>query len=212
MSKKMDSSKSRANLPLVQQHLEKALSEGLGLDLTDSNLKDTPERIARMYCNEFFRNVGVEFPAEELTSFDIDDEPETAHISDYGMVLFDNIPYVSTCSHHFLPFSGLAWFLYIPDEVLVGASKPSRLINHYAARPQLQERLGREVVNRFVDVVEPKGAMLVMRAVHGCMSCRGVKNGNRSGMTTSVLYGGFEDHKTRSEAMQLIMLSVNTGV
>jgi len=208
----MDSSKLKSNFPLLQHYLEKALSEGLGLDLTDPNLEDTPERIARMYCNEFFRNVGKDFPAEELTSFDIDSEPVTPHISDYGMVLFDNIPYVSTCSHHFLPFSGLAWFVYIPDEVLVGASKPSRLINHYAARPQLQERLGREIVNRFIEVVKPKGAMLVMRAVHGCMSCRGVKNGNRSGMTTSVLYGGFQDHKTRSEAMQLISLSVSTGV
>src|SRR5574337_83306 len=119
--------------------------------------------------------------------------------------MIDNIHFTSVCSHHFLPFTGKAWFLYIPNEHdLIGASKMPRLVAHYAARPQLQENLCHEVLNRFVEVMQPKGAMLVMRAVHGCMSCRGVRQYNGTGMTSSAIYGSFTQESTRSEGMALI--------
>lgn len=189
------------NQELTRHYIQMMLSEGLGFDLTDPNLKDTPTRIAKMYCTELFHNTEREYPAEDFRMF------PNEHKYDQ-IVMVDNIHFTSMCSHHFMPFSGKAWFLYIPGDNLVGVSKLPRLVEHYAARPQLQENLCHEVLNRFIEVVEPKGAMLVMRAVHGCMSCRGVLQYADCGMTSSALYGSFANHQaTREEAMALIALS-----
>ena len=175
------------------------ISEGLELDLNDPNLKDTPNRLARMYHNELMIANTTEPPV--LKTFPNDEFDE--------IILFDNIPYTSLCSHHFLPFQGRAWLLYIPDKELVGSSKSSRLISYFGGKPQLQEKLGMEVVNYFCKEIQPKGVMLVMRAIHGCMSCRGVKTGMQAGMTTSITRGSFrENHETRSEGMGLIHLSI----
>lgn len=189
------------NQQIAEDCVRQLLIEGLGLDITDPNLRGTPERIARMYCTEFFKNTETEFTADDFSLF-----PNTKGYRE--IVMEDNLPFVSVCSHHFLPFEGLAWFLYIPDKWLVGASKISRCIDHYAARPQLQENLSEEIMECFMDVVQPLGAMLVLRAVHGCMACRGIKKGRDANLTTSVVRGAFEENeKTRQEAMQLILLS-----
>lgn len=170
---------------------------GLNLDITDPNLKDTPKRIAKMYTEELFSSLFQEPP--KITVF-----PNSKKYT--GIVLLDNIPFTSVCSHHFLPFQGLAWFLYIPKDHLVGASKVSRLIAYHAARPQIQEQLTQEIVDDFVKKVNPLGVMLVMRAVHGCMSCRGIRQGG--GLITSVVQGAFEENiRTREEGMNLIKLS-----
>ena len=191
------------NQKLIEVLFRRLMSEGLGLDMSDPNLKGTPARVAKMYCQEFFSGMDREFPAEALTVFPNDDGYDQ-------IIMQDNIPFVSICGHHFLPFSGKAWFLYIPDQLLPGASKPDRLINHYSCRPQLQERLAKQIMDKFMEVVCPKGAMLVMRAIHGCKVCRGVRSGNHSGMVTSVVTGGFKDNeKTRTEALALIQLSLN---
>lgn len=187
------------NQKKVEYYLSKFISEGLELDLTDPNLKDTPERMSKMYCQEFFKS--LEPNTTLITTFPND--------KDYDeIILLDNIPFVSMCSHHFLPFSGKAWFAYIPDKKLVGASKINRLITHYSAKPQLQENLSKEIVDSFVYLLQPKAVMLVMRAIHGCMACRGIRQGNDAGMMTSVVYGIFkENDKARSEVLQLIKLS-----
>jgi GTP cyclohydrolase I len=187
-------------LDVAEMYIHKLLVEGLGLDLNDPNLIDTPKRIAKMYCQELFHNVGEEFPEEDFRSF-----PNNEKYSQIVMV--DNINFTSMCSHHFMPFSGKAWFLYIPDKTLVGVSKLPRLVEHYAARPQLQENLCHQIMNRFVEVVKPLGAMLVMRAIHGCMSCRGVRQYNNTGMVSSSIYGTFTHDATRAEGMSLIQLS-----
>lgn len=189
----------------VVEYFGKLMTEGLGLDLSDPNLTDTPDRVARMYINEFFAGLD-ESLSPKITVF-----PNTEEYDE--MILMDNVPFVSMCSHHFLPFSGLAWFLYIPDENkegdLSGASKIPRLINYYAARPQLQENLTQQILTHFISIVKPRGAMLVMRAVHGCMSCRGVKTGNQTGMVTSKVSGIFKNNpSTKAEALSLINLSV----
>jgi GTP cyclohydrolase I len=202
---------------LVTILMRKVLRDGLGLDLTDPNLEGTPERIAKMYCRELFSGLREDPP--KITMF-----PNT---DDYDeIIMMDNIPFVSVCSHHFLPFQGLAWFLYIPGEYrinlgansidkpthegeLSGASKIARLTNYYAARPQIQERLTKQILEHFVKEVRPLGAMLVMRAVHGCMSCRGVKTGNGTGMMTSKVFGSFKENpSTKNEALQLINMSI----
>jgi GTP cyclohydrolase I len=176
------------------------LSEGLGLDLTDPNLKDTPDRIARTYCREFFTGLNPD-NAPKITVFPNDDNYNE-------IIMLDNIPFISMCSHHFLPFQGLAWFLYIPGPSLIGASKINRVISYLSARPQLQEKLTHQIMDYITDCLAPKGAMLVMRAIHSCMSCRGIKQGLGGGMTTSVVYGNFiENNITRNEGLELIKLS-----
>jgi len=182
----------------TKELFEALISEGLELDLNDPNLANTPTRLARMYRDEFVPNL----QPPVLTVFPNEGFDE--------IIMLDNIPFVSLCSHHFLPFSGLAWFLYLPDRYLVGASKIARLIQYYGKRPQLQENMSIQIANHFCEVIEPKGMMLVMRAVHGCMSCRGVGTGMNAGMTTSLTRGTFrEDHIARDEAMSLIQLSIS---
>lgn len=186
------------NQKLTEELLSRVLSEGLGLNLESPSLKDTPKRLAKMYCTEMFSSLQEAQPV--LTVFPNEGISE--------MILFDNIPYVSVCEHHFVFFSGRAFFLYISDEWIVGASKVARLIDYCSKKPQIQERLTQEVLDRFCCVVQPKGAMLVMRGVHGCMSCRGVKTGTDAGMITSALHGAFTLPEVRAEGMALIQMSL----
>lgn len=192
------------DLAKLEHHLRLALTEGLGLDINDPNLVDTPRRIAKMYGTELFHNVGEEFPEADFRKFPNDKKYDQ-------IMMVDNIHFTSMCSHHFMPFTGKAWFLYIPNEHdLVGISKIPRLVEFYSARPQLQENLCHEIINRFIDVMKPKGAMLVMRAIHGCMSCRGVRQYDNTGMTSSAIYGCFKEEAVRLEGLELIKLS--TGI
>lgn len=183
----------------IEKHFRDLMEKGLGSDLNDPNLKGTPERIARMY-GEFFKGENCDF--EGLTVFPNDEKYDE-------IVLLDNIHFVSMCSHHFLPFYGLAWVAYIPNDKVVGASKPARVITHYAARPQLQENLCQQVVNYLEKELKPKGLMLVMRAIHGCMSNRGVNQYAGAGMLTSAVRGVFKSDKSaKDEAMNLIKMSI----
>lgn len=187
------------NEALIEQAMASIICDGLGLDLSDPNLCNTPRRVARMYCQEFFKNVGKEFT--KVTCF-----PAPAVSRD--IIMFDNIDFVSCCSHHFLPFVGRAWVLYIPKDKIVGASKPARIIEHYSKRPQLQETLCRDVLDCFTQHVEPEGAMVFMRAIHHCMSCRGAKQSQKAGMTTSSVYGCFlSDSSLEMKGLDMVKLS-----
>jgi len=176
--------------------------ESMNLDLSDSNLKDTPSRIARMYCNEFFKNVSTEF--KDFRSF-----PNT-----YGynqIIVSDRIQFTIMCAHHFLPFSGLAWISYVPKPLLIGGSKMARLVNHYSHRPQIQENLCHEILSAFNNAIQPEGVMVFMKAVHGCMKCRGVKQSS-SGMMTSAVSGIFaEDASMESKGLEMIKISLSIG-
>lgn len=183
------------------------MEQGLGLDLSDPNLADTPRRFAKMIGTELMANQEADIKNLDniIRSF-----PNKKKFDE--IIMLDNIPFVSTCSHHLLPFPGLAWVLYVPDKKLMGASKASRIINFFSKKLQLQENLSTEVIDAIMTHVEPLGAMLVMRAVHGCMSCRGVKTGSGAGMTTSATRGCFRDNiDTRIEALELIKLSRSFG-
>jgi GTP cyclohydrolase I len=186
------------DLSLTTLLFAKLMSEGLGLDLSDPDLSDTPQRVAKMFCNEFFANLNTEFSDWKTSP---NDEKYDQ------IILFGPIDFVSVCSHHFLPFKGDAWALYVPDTILVGASKPARAIDHYSKRPQLQERLCHQVINSFWEGVNPLGAMIVMKASHGCMQCRGVGK-NRSGMVTSAVKGIFTQYEVKQEGLELIKLSL----
>jgi GTP cyclohydrolase IA len=191
---------SSMQMHIVEKCMHNLITQGLGLDLSDPNLSDTPKRVARMLCNEFFESLDKLPP--KVTVFPNDKNYDE-------IIMLDNVPYSSTCAHHFVTFGGLAWFLYVPDKTLAGASKIARIIHYFSKKPQIQERLSREIVDFFVDKVQPKGVMLVMRGTHQCMSCRGVKTGNDAGMLTSVLHGCFKDDPAaRDEGLQLIQMSI----
>jgi len=183
----------------VRIFFEDLMLRGLGLDMEDPNLVGTPDRVARMYCREFFANVGKEFT--NFKSFPNDKGYDQ-------IIMADNIDFVSVCSHHFLPFTGKAWILYIPDKKLTGLSKMARVVTHYAARPQIQETLCHDILASFVKNIQPLGAMIFMRAEHACMQCRGAKQAN-AGMGTSQIWGVFKENPNiKSEGLDLIKISL----
>lgn len=166
----------------------------LGLDLSDPHLKDTPDRVGRMYL-EIFRGLQDQHePA--ITCF-----PNSEGYS--NMVIVKNIEFFSVCAHHMIPFFGKAHVAYIPGATIVGLSKIARVVEFYARRPQLQERLTEQVVDFIETKLEPKGSIVVMEARHLCMEMRGVeKLGAQT--TTSALRGCFEDQRVREEFFDLI--------
>jgi len=182
---------------VVEACLGQMITAGLGFSLEDPNLIDTPKRMAKMYCQEFFTNVGKEFT--DFKSF-----PNEEGYTE--IIVFPPISFISTYSHHFLPFFGTAWLAYIPNDKLIGASKPARLVQHYAARPQLQENLCNQVIDAFENAMRPEGCMVVMEAVHMCMISRGVKQPNNGGMITSSIRGNFFKDSVKQEALKLMGL------
>ena len=188
---------------LIEELLERIIESGLGLDMSNPNLKGTPGRIARMWAREFFSSADKgEEGFQNLTTFPND--------KNYNqIIMLDRIHFVSMCSHHFLPFVGLAWVAYIPGALLVGASKPARLISFHSRKPQLQEALCHEVIENFEQVVKPEATFVLMRGIHGCMSDRGAAQYGGAGMMTSAVTGRFKsDGRARSEAMDMVKLSL----
>lgn len=169
----------------VEDHLSSCLYE---LGITKAKFPETgktPERVARMWREEFFASVDKEY-----TDFAL-----SLNIRGYSQILaFRYIDFVSCCAHHLLPFSGLAHLLYIPKHNLIGASKAARCIEHYAKRPQLQETLTHDIIEQFDKCVQPIGTMVVIVGTHDCMACRGVKQ-RRSDMAASAVSGVFKSEQ-----------------
>ena len=165
----------------------------LGLDLSDPHLRGTPDRVGRMYM-EIFREL------------DDQGEPEITCFPNDGydnMVIVKDIEFFSVCSHHMIPFFGKAHIAYIPGDTIVGLSKIVRIVEFYARRPQLQERLTQQIVGFLETKLAPKGSIVVMEARHLCMEMRGVE---RPGAvtTTSALRGRFTEPIVREEFFNLI--------
>jgi GTP cyclohydrolase I len=167
--------------------------EALELDLTDPNLAGTHVRVARAY-RELFAGLSSEEP--RLRTF-----PNTEGYSE--MVTLLDVPFYSLCAHHFLPFFGAAHLGYIPKDRIVGLSKLARVLEHYARRPQVQERMTEQVLGTLRNRLAPVGAMVVVQARHLCMEMRGV---SKPGVltTTSAIYGAFDDDKVRQEFLSLL--------
>lgn len=168
----------------------------IGEDPDRDGLVLTPQRVARAYA-EMFAGVGQEPDAILATTFDIQHEE---------MVLVKDIEVWSTCEHHLLPFHGFAHVAYIPSKEgkVTGLSKLARLVDLYARRPQVQERLTGEVVDALVHHLRPQGAMVVIECEHQCMTMRGVrKPGSKT--VTSAVRGVMAHPATRAEAMSLII-------
>ena len=168
----------------------------IGEDPDRDGLQNTPARVARAY-EEFFSGLHAD-PADVLgTTFDI------AHSE---MVLVKDIPFYSTCEHHLVPFHGVAHVGYIPgaDGKVTGLSKLARLVEGYARRPQVQERLTAQIADALNEVLRPQGVIVVIEAEHMCMSMRGVRKPGSS-TVTSALRGIMNDGTTRAEMMALVL-------
>ena len=170
------------------------LLEAIGEDPDREGLKETPDRVARMY-EEIFGQ-GEEEPRVSLSKqFD-----EQHH----EVVLVKDIPFFSMCEHHLMPFFGKAHVAYIPNGHVVGLSKLARVVESFARRPQLQERLTSQIAEIINEELKPEGVAVVCEAVHTCMTMRGVKKPG-STVITSAMRGAFRKNiSTRTEIMALI--------
>jgi GTP cyclohydrolase I len=175
-------------------HHVRGILTALGLDLTDPNLAETDLRVAKMYLEMFH---GLAEGAEpKVTTFP--NEENYTH-----MVMEKQIPFYSMCAHHLVPFYGHAHIAYIPRDRILGLSKFSRILEFYAKRPQLQERITEQVVTFLEDQLQPQGAMVVIEARHLCVEMRGVKKPGAL-TVTSALRGIFHQRPVREEFLDLL--------
>ncbi|MBU2938498.1 GTP cyclohydrolase I FolE [Lacinutrix sp. C3R15] len=178
----------------IQYHF-KMIMEEMGLDLTDDSLSGTPYRVAKMYVKELFYGLNP-IHKPKLSTFE----------NKYGykkMLVEQNITIDSACEHHFLPIIGYANVAYIPKDKVVGLSKINRLVDYYARRPQVQERLVLQILNHLQTVLGTKDVIVSVTAKHLCVSSRGIKD--QSSFTTTLEYGGcFLEEKNRNEFLNII--------
>jgi GTP cyclohydrolase I len=178
----------------VRHDLIREILMDLGEDPRREGLLKTPERVARAY--------------EYLTK-GYDDDPKTVigdalFVEEYSeMIIVRDIDFFSLCEHHMMPFYGRAHVAYIPDHKIVGISKLARLVECFARRLQVQERLTSQVASTLDEILQPLGVGVVVRAEHLCMRMRGVEKPNSS-VVTSALLGSFQQRDTRTEFMNLI--------
>ncbi|WP_411734541.1 GTP cyclohydrolase I FolE [Paeniglutamicibacter sp.] len=192
-----DNAQGAGGVDLVR--IEKAVREilhAIGEDPDRNGLVETPKRVAKAYA-EFFSGLH-ENPADHLsTTFDIEHDE---------LVLVKDIPFYSTCEHHLVPFHGTAHVGYIPgpEGKVTGLSKLARLVEVFARRPQVQERLTTQIVDALMEHLSPRGAMVVIECEHMCMSMRGVRKPGAKTVTSAVR-GQLREPATRAEAMSLIL-------
>ncbi len=173
----------------------KLLLEGIGEDIEREGLKDTPDRIARMYSEIY---AGYEDNAENHLS-------KRFHVDNNDIVLEKNIVFYSTCEHHMMPFYGVAHIAYIPNNEVVGISKLARTLEVYARRLQIQEKLTDEVADSIFKELNAKGVMVVIEAEHMCMTMRGIKKPG-SKTVTMALRGLFENEEYKNRFFNLLNL------
>ena len=188
------------NDPVDLNRIERAVHEileAIGEDPARDGIKDTPRRVARALAEQF---AGLrQTPAEVLTTvFDADHDE---------MVLVRDIEMFSTCEHHLVPFFGHAHVGYIPNEKgqITGLSKLARLVDVYARRPQVQERMTAQIADSLMEVLEPRGVIVVVEAEHLCMAMRGVRKPGAKTVTSAVRGSFRSSDSTRAEAMSLLM-------
>lgn len=178
----------------IEQYFGKIMTE-LGLDLSDDSLSGTPYRFAKMYVKELFYGLNPK-NKPKLSVFE----------NKYGykkMLVEQNITIDSSCEHHFLPITGHANIAYIPKEKVIGLSKINRLVDYYAHRPQVQERLSLQILKDLQNTLETKNVIVMISAKHLCVSSRGIKD--KDSFTTTIEYGGlFEQKAYRDEFLKTI--------
>jgi GTP cyclohydrolase I len=182
-----------------EKRAENAVRElllAIGEDPDREGLRDTPGRVARAY-QEIFAGLWQRPEDVLTTTFDLGHDE---------MVLVKDIEVYSTCEHHLVPFRGVAHVGYIPaaNGKITGLSKLARLVDVYARRPQVQERLTTQIADSLMEILEPRGVIVVVECEHMCMSMRGIRKPGAKTITSAVR-GQLRDAATRNEAMSLIM-------
>jgi GTP cyclohydrolase I len=175
----------------------KHIMETLGLDLSDDSLRGTPSRVAKMFINEIF------------SGLDPKNKPKAATFENkynYGEMLVEkNIVVYSTCEHHLLPIVGRAHVAYISNGTVVGLSKMNRIVDYFAKRPQVQERLTIQIVRELQEVLNTEDVACVVDAKHLCVNSRGIKD-IESSTVTSEFGGKFKNNNVRREFLDYIQL------
>lgn len=169
----------------------------LGLDLTDDSLKGTPNRVAKMFVKEIFGGLN---PKRKPSSSTFDNKYK------YNEMLVEkNIVVYSTCEHHLLPIVGRAHIAYISNGTVVGLSKMNRIVDYYAKRPQVQERLTIQIVKELQEVLGTQDVACIIDAKHLCVNSRGIKD-IESSTVTAEFGGKFQDENVRKEFLEYIKL------
>ncbi|HEU4495590.1 MAG TPA: GTP cyclohydrolase I FolE [Flavobacterium sp.] len=181
-------------IELIKKDVESILNT-LGMDLTDDSLKGTPNRVAKMFVKEIFGGLN---PARRPSASTFENHYK------YGEMLVEkNITVYSTCEHHLLPIIGRAHVAYISNGTVVGLSKMNRIVDFYAKRPQVQERLTMQIVQELQLVLNTKDVACVIDAKHLCVNSRGIKD-IESSTVTSEFGGRFKDEAVRREFLDYI--------
>lgn len=154
---------------LIKEHIEEVMKI-LELPITESN-EDTPRRVAKMWCNELFQNRNNSNIDELRSSM-------TLFPNQYGseMIIVKDIPFNSTCEHHWLPFSGVVTVGYVPFDKVIGLSKIPRVVRYFSKKPQLQEQFTTEIGEFLYEVLNPHALFVEVEAKHQCVSCRGAES------------------------------------
>jgi GTP cyclohydrolase IA len=183
------------DLPRIEAAVREILT-AIGEDPDRDGLRETPARVARAYAEQF-AGLGMH-PTDVLTTvFDADHDE---------MVLVRDIEVYSTCEHHLVPFVGRAHVGYIPNEKgqITGLSKLARLVDLYARRPQVQERMTSQIADALMETLDPRGVIVIIEAEHLCMSMRGVRKPGAKTVTSAVRGSFLSSESTRAEAMSLL--------
>ena len=181
---------------LIRKDVENILLT-LGLDLTDDSIKGTPNRVAKMFVNEIFGGLN---PAKKPSASTFENNYK------YGEMLVEkNIIVYSTCEHHLLPIIGRAHVAYISNGRVIGLSKMNRIVEHYAKRPQVQERLTMQIVQELQNALGTQDVACVIDAKHLCVNSRGIKD-IESSTVTSEFGGKFKEESVRREFLDYIKL------
>lgn len=190
-------------MELIEKHF-KEIMHILGLDLEDDSLKGTPRRVAKMYIKEVFSGLDPKnMPIPKLFE----------NKYKYNQMLVEkDITFYSHCEHHFVPIVGKAHVAYISNGHVIGLSKINRLVQYFAKRPQVQERLTMQIGNAFKEILGTEDVAVIIDAHHMCVSSRGIQDVNSSTVTS--YYGGkFEkDDQTRNEFMKYIAMDHKVGL
>lgn len=178
----------------IERHFE-GIMEVMGLDLADDSLKGSPHRVAKMFVQELFSGLNPK-NKPKISVFE-----NSYHYN--KMLVEADISFNSTCEHHFLPIIGRAHIGYVSSGQVIGLSKLNRIVDFYARRPQVQERLTMQVFNELKSVLKTESVMIVMEAKHLCVSARGIKH--TDSYTSTMQYGGvFDDKENRNDFFNLL--------
>jgi GTP cyclohydrolase I len=184
----------KEKMAIIEHHFS-AIMETLGLDLSDDSLKGTPKRVAKMYVQEIF------------SGLDPANKPKVALFENkyqYNQMLVEkDITFYSNCEHHFVPIFGKAHVAYISNGKVIGLSKLNRIVQYYAKRPQVQERMTVQIARELQRILQTDDVAVVIDAKHLCVSSRGVQD-NNSATVTSYYGGKFEKESTRQELFKYI--------